>query len=47
MRRRFVPAVVALTLLPLTCAMAEDRDFWRSVLTSGATTASRSYPDQP
>ncbi|MFK8400601.1 DUF2388 domain-containing protein [Pseudomonas sp. BGr12] len=40
MRRRFVPAVVALTLLPLTCAMAEDRDFWRSVLTSGATTAS-------
>nr|WP_294972303.1 DUF2388 domain-containing protein [uncultured Pseudomonas sp.] len=40
MRRRFIPAVLALTLLPLASAMAEDNDFWRSVLTSGATTAS-------
>jgi len=40
MRRRFIPAVIALTLLPLASAMAEDNDFWRSVLTSGATTAS-------
>lgn len=40
MRRRSASVVVALTLLPLASAMAEDRDFWRSVLTSGATTAS-------
>lgn len=40
MRRRFTPAVIALTLLPLTSALAEDNDFWRSLLTSGATTAS-------
>ncbi len=40
MRRRSAPLVVALTLLPITCAMAEDSGFWRSVLTSGATTAS-------
>ncbi|MBB4864371.1 uncharacterized protein (TIGR02448 family) [Pseudomonas nitritireducens] len=40
MRRRFAPAVIALTLLPLASAMAEDRSFWRGVLTSGATTAS-------
>lgn len=40
MRRRFAPIVVALTLLPLASAMAEDRSFWRGVLTSGATTAS-------
>ncbi|WP_236171999.1 DUF2388 domain-containing protein [Pseudomonas pseudonitroreducens] len=40
MRRRSASVVVALTLLPLASAMAEDRSFWRGVLTSGATTAS-------
>ncbi|MCP8462865.1 DUF2388 domain-containing protein [Pseudomonas sp. ZM23] len=40
MRRRFTPVVIALTLLPLASAFAEDRSFWRGVLTSGATTAS-------
>lgn len=40
MRRRFTPVVIALTLLPLASAMAEDRSFWRGVLSSGATTAS-------
>lgn len=39
MRNRYYPLLIALACLPATPALA-DKDFWKDVLSSGATTAS-------